>query len=121
MLEVSVHHTGVLALVHDRVHACRHGRRETTVLLGTRAVNEGDPAVLFTESVDHRRRLIGRVVYEDYPIIYPRQSFPELSHQTGDVPRLVACRYHQRKKGPLSDDPWVRRNLFLRLLLRPHD
>ena len=115
-MEVGVHHAGVLALVRDCVHARRHGRRETTVLLGARAVDQGDPAVLFTESVDHRRRLIGRVVYEDHPIIYPRQSFPELSHQTGDVPRLVARRYHQRKKGPLSGDPCVRRNLFL----RPH-
>jgi hypothetical protein len=78
MLEVGVHHAGVFALVRDRVHARRHGRRETTVLLGARAVDHGDPAILFAESVDNRRRLVGRVVHEDHPIIHPRQSLPEL-------------------------------------------
>jgi hypothetical protein len=80
MLQVRVHHAGVLALVRDRVHARCDGRREATPPLGLGSLDQDYPAVLFAQGADHRRSLVGRVVHEDDPIAHPRQRLFELPH-----------------------------------------
>src|ERR671914_723902 len=108
VLQVRVHHTGVLARAREQLHTRRHSRREATVALCPFPAHQEDAAVLFCETPYHLRRFVRRVIHEDHPVIQVRKALAQLMHEHRDILGLVAGRHYQGKEYHLLAPPTFR-------------